>query len=278
MKYIKLFLLTFGFMSLFSITFAGEISTSEFQQRGYFIGMGGAFNFGRLDSHALGTLNVTSGFPPLGVFSGGTSLYNTREQAFSPEVQVGYLGQFQDSKWLWGLEFLYQYSHLKLKVNGLSIDAIDSPFTTLDTLKIGGIETQVKDTLMLPFFIGNAYRNGFIYFGVGPSLFNTQQNISNINDSFSALYIGNIDGISRNKWKWGTAVQIGLAYYLDSTWFLKLNYTYAFPADYTQDNSASFSPTVNQGLNSGTLDFHSQQSLVIQEVAVSINKVFGVRP
>ncbi|WP_242602399.1 hypothetical protein [Legionella rowbothamii] len=279
MKQLKLFVFVWGLMS--SLAFAGtlgEISSVADNQTGLFMGLGGSYNSVRLNSNLLGTLNVTGGLPPLGIFAGRRASFHNRAQDFSLEAQAGYFKHFPASEWLWGLEFLYQYTNLKIRAPGFvrAIDVTDPAVSTTDTLSFGAIDAKVNDTLMLPAFLGRSYKNSFIYVGVGPALFNTQQKIAAINDAESAYYIGTMDGISKSKWIWGGAVQAGMAYYVNAVWFFKLNYTCAFTGNYALNKTASFVPEMNQGFNSGTLSFHSRQSLVSQAVALSINKVFAL--
>ncbi|MDR3504150.1 MAG: hypothetical protein P4L79_16400 [Legionella sp.] len=278
-KQLKLFLLVWGLMNSFAFAGTlGEISSASENQTGIFVGLGGSYNFVHLNSNLLGTLNVTGGFPPLGVFDGSRKSFHNRAQDFSLEAQAGYFKHFSGSEWLWGLEFLYQYTNLKIRAPGFvrAIDLADPAASTTDTISFGAIDAKVNDTLMLPAFIGRSYKNSFIYVGIGPSLFNTQQKIVEINDTESAYYIGTMDGISKSKWIWGGAVQAGMAYYVNAAWFFKLNYTCAFTGNYALNKTVSFSPEMNQGFNSGTLSFHSRQSLVSQAVALSINKVFAL--
>jgi hypothetical protein len=141
---------------------------------------------------------------------------------------------------------------------------------------VGGLRTNVNDTLMLPVFIGHSFMNGFVYAGAGPSVFCTTQKISTVEDTTSALYFGTINNMNNSQWIWGGAVQASLAYYVNPTWFLKLNYTCAFTGNYTVNNATVFSPGVNNGLNGGTLALSTREKLVTQEVALSINKVFSL--
>lgn len=282
MKYIRLFLPILCFNFLLSPVFAGpqgEISSAYPNQTGYFIGIGGSYNYARLSSYTLGALNVTSGFPPLGVFTGTSGNYNNTDQAFSPEAQIGYFKHFKYSdKWLWGLEFLYQYSNLKIRTHnsGVFINLINSTANVSESITVGSLGTKVNDTLMLPVFIGHSFTDKFIYLGAGPSLFHTTQTFSTIDDTLSAFYVGNINNFSKSNWTLGGAVQAGIAYYINSTWFLKLNYTCAFTGSYTRNNSAAFLSEINNGLNSGILAFNTREKLVTQEAALSINKVFSL--
>ncbi|WP_019218316.1 outer membrane protein [Legionella tunisiensis] len=228
-----------------------------------------------------GSLNATSGFVPIGLFSGATGSYSNSKEVFAPEGQLGYFQHFNGSQWLWGIEFLYQYSRAKIisynrfQEPGTSINFINPSVNVTDEISISSIQTRVNDELMLPLFIGRSFINSFIYLGVGPSFFRTKHIVDASSDTVSGFYAGNINGFSNTKWVWGGAVQTGMAFYLNPTWFLKFNYSYAITDRYKANNSLSFSPEVNGGLNGGTVSFNTSQRLVAQEVAVSINKVFG---
>lgn len=276
MKYLCSF--TLGINTLCSLAFAGslgETSATSSNQTGYFIGIGGAYTNANLRSNASGILNAGSGSPPLSQFIGSTSTYRNTANTVSPEVQVGYFKHFNSSDWLWGLEFLYQYSNLNIKTHDAGgFINLSNPSGVTDLLTVSGLRTHLNDTLMLPIFIGHSFRNSFIYAGAGPSLFYTTQQAFNINDTQSAYYIGDINNFSKNQWIWGGAVQAGMAYYINPTWFLKLNYSCAFTGNYTINNPVAFLSGINYGLNAGTLTFNTKENLVTQEVAFSINKVF----
>ncbi|MFJ1269718.1 hypothetical protein ACD661_14230 [Legionella lytica] len=275
---LKLCLLVWGLMS--SLAFAGTLGavSAASAHTGLFIGLGGSYNVVRLNADLLGTLNVTGGLPPLGVFAGARESFHNSAEDFALEAHAGYFKHFPGSEWLWGLEFLYQYTNLNIRAPGSiqAIDLTDPAASTTDTISFAAIEAKVNDTLRLPAFIGRSYKNSFIYVGIGPTLLNTQQKISDIGDTDSAYYLGSSEGIFKNKWIWGGAVQAGMAYYVNSSWFFKLNYSCAFTGNYTIEKTVAFAPKMNQGFNSGTLSFHSRQSLVSHEVALSLNKVFSL--
>ena len=277
MKYVKLSLVALCFNSLCSLAYAGTMGpAAPVNETGFFVGIGASYNYGQLDSDLSVSLNAASGVPPLGVFTGTAGSYNNNDQAFAPEAQVGYFKYFNGSQWLWGLEFLYQYSNLEISTNNVSV-LVANPFVNVtDFIRAGQIRTNVDNTLMLPVFIGHSFMNGFVYAGVGPALFDTTQTVSNSNDIFSALYIGNINKFSESEWIWGGVAQAGIAYYVNPTWFLKLNYSCAFTGNYNRNNTVAYAAGINNGLNSGTMTFNTQENLVTQEVALSINKVFSL--
>lgn len=283
MKYVgfRIFVLSFFISSVFAGS-GGVISSPPTKQTGLFIGLGGSYNFVRINSEMSGTLNAISGFPPTGVFWGTTGDYSNKKQAFAPEGQIGYFRHFKDSNWLWGIDFLYQYSRIKKSADGdvnapgTYIHFINPSVNVTDEVSINSVETKVNHELMLPVFIGYSLTNSFIYLGAGPSLFRTQHNMAPGSDTHSGFYMGDINGFSNTRWVWGSAVQTGMAFYLNPAWFLKLNYSYAQTGHYNVGNSVPFSPEINGGLNKGIVSFNTSHRLIAQEVAVSINRLFAL--
>lgn len=274
MKYFGL--LTIGINALGSFAFAGSLGSVPSNHAGYYLGIGGAYNNTQIQSNTLGVLNAGSGSPPLGLFSGGTNNSRNNAHQLTPELQVGYFKHFNVSKFFWGLEFLYQYSNFNVKTHYADrfINLRDPISGVSDSLNVNNWRTQLNDTLMLPIFVGQSFKQSFLYAGIGPSLFYSTQKATNINDTSSGYYIGNINNYSKNQWIWGGAVQTGLGYFVNSSWFLKLHYSCAFTGKYPFNNTMAFVSDINNGLNSGTLLFNSKERLISQEIAISINKAF----
>lgn len=278
MDHIKLCLFASGLLSFSSLTLAGgtgAIPSAAMNQTGYFFGLGGSYNQMRVKSNTWGIMNATSGIPPNGIFSGTTNGHYDSMQTFSPQGQVGYFQNFKGSNWLWGIELLYQYSKAEAKAKGSTINLINPSANTTDEISMD-IQTKVNSALVLPVFIGHSFTNSFIYLGVGPSLLRTQDTVYGSSDTHSGYYIGTLEKFSATHWRWGGAIQAGMAYYFNPSWFFKLNYTYAAIGKYNMNNSISFSPEGNEGLNAGTVTFNTRQRLTTQDVAVSINKVFSL--
>jgi opacity protein-like surface antigen len=247
-------------------------------QTGFFIGAGGSYNAVRMNANAIGTMNAVAGPPPLGLFSGGTDSYALSQQAFSPEVQVGYFQTLNQSAWLYGIEFLYQYSRIKkTSINhGTRLELINLPTNTVDELQSTGVRIKVDDELVLPVFIGHTFKNSFLYVGGGPSVFKIRYTQFPSTDELSGDYVGSINGFSNSQWIWGGAVQTGFAYYLAPTWFIKINYTYSVSGKNTMYRTRTFAPDVNDGLNEGVVAFKTSYRLNAYEAAISLNKVFNL--
>lgn len=280
MKHIRLCLSALGLWVFLSLAFAGapeKTPSARINQTGFFIGLGGAYNFVRTHSNMTGTLHAISGTPPNGVFSGTTGSFNFRDQTFAPEAQIGYFQPFTNSNWLWGLKLLYtkNITNNNTKDSSTYINLTDPIINTRDQVRMNGFP-KINHELVLPVFIGHSFMNSFMYLGTGPSLFQIQHTIYTSSDIHSGYYIGTLGNFSNSRWLLGGAVQAGLAYYVNPTWFLNLHYTYATTGKYTLNNSIPFTPKVNGGLNSGSVFFSSSQRLSTQEIAVSINTLFSL--
>lgn len=281
MKYNGLCLSALSLLGAVPFAYAGAMgpaSSAPINKTGFFIGVGESYNSVSNNTTTIGTLSAVSGLPPLDVFSGTTKSSSRTHSSFAPEAQVGYFQHFPDSSWLWGIEFLYQYSHIKTKTYGPanSLNLVAPNINTEDEINFGLVQTRVKNQFVLPAFIGRSFTNSFVYLGTGPAVLDTQRQVSSVSDNLSAFYLGTANGFSRKKWVWGGAVQAGLAYYLNPNWFLKLNYTYTVTGRYETNKTISFSPATNGGLNSGTASFSTSQRLTAQEAAISINRVFSL--
>lgn len=258
----------------FSFAAASEKSPAlSMNQEGYFVGIGASYNSVKVDLHPSGTLNATSGFPPTGVFAGTADSVDYTQSVFAPEIQLGYFRHIQCGDWLWGLKFLYQYLQANKTKNDVYINYVDG---NIDDQVTASVKTNVTNELAALAFIGHAFTNGFAYLGIGPSLFETQNSVHNINDTLSGYYVGNLNSFSNHsQWVWGGMIQAGISYYFYPTWFLDLNYSYALTERYKSSNNGSFSPTVNQGLNTGTVSFNTSTRITEQTLTVSVNKVFS---
>ncbi|MFT4058716.1 MAG: hypothetical protein QM652_04115 [Legionella sp.] len=267
-------------MSLFSFCSslnAGAMGTVEpTLKTGFFLGAGGSYNSIRYNATGEGILNVIDGPPPLGIFSAQTGSYAISKPAFSPEVQTGYFQRLNQSNWLLGIEFLYQYSRIKKTSynRGTRLNLINAAANTSDVLQSNGLQLKVNDELILPVFIGRFFKQSFLYLGGGPSVFKTRYKAYSSSDTLSAYYIGDLDGFSRSRWLWGGAVQTGYAYYLSSSWFIKINYTYSVTGQNTIDKTRGFSSELNNGLNDGSIAMRTSYRIIAHEGAISLNKVF----
>ncbi|CDZ79315.1 Opacity protein antigens [Legionella massiliensis] len=281
MKHIGLAVSAFGLSSLISLANAGDMGAEPLNKTGLFLGVGGGYNQIEIKTKTLGVLNAQDGFPPLGLYT-GESNYSKTKEAFAPEAKIGYFSHFANSNLLWGLEFLYQYSGVKIKTtrdklgSGAAIQLADPTQNVTDFLSMNPVKTRVHTEFMLPVFLGYSLANSFLYAGVGPAVFQLKRTVGRINDESSGLFIGNAAGFSNSEWIWGGAARAGIAYYLNPSWFLNLNYSYSFTGNTHLNNRKLFTPAINTGLNSGSIAFNTRQRLNAQTISLSINKVFSL--
>lgn len=263
-------------------------------QTGLFIGLGGSYNSVGVEQDLSGTgiTNVYSGstLVAYGEAVGPMPTYTDTQSTFAPEAQFGYFRHFKNSEWLWGAKFFYQYLNTTSSDNDIDAPQFGNYTTTgaapTNTTFTGNAfaessELMTNDEMALMPFIGKSFKNSYIYLGVGPSLFNTEMKINNlrcfadINGTHTNIG-GTPINVSENQRVWGGAAQIGITYYLNSSWFVDLNYTYARSADYDVDENIPFTSTSSSDYtNVGTVELDSTQHVAAQTLAFTINKVFA---
>ena len=277
-------LIGIGIVSLSLLGFSSFASTgASLEKTGLFIGLGGSYNLVRINSNLEGTMNVTQGVPPRGLFSGSTGPYHKTKETFAPEAQIGYFRHFTNSNWLWGVKALYQYVGTNITINGTASPAgtyinltNTDVVTTVDKISMGSLQLKINDEFVLPLFLGRSFKQSFLYVGVGPSLFKTSYSSNHSSDVLSGYYTGNLGDFSNSTWLWGGAVQAGMAYYLSPSWFVNINYMFAGTGQNLSTYLMPFTPSVNRGLNTGTVSFTKSQRIIAEEFKLSINKVFSL--
>jgi len=85
---------------------------------------------------------------------------------------------------------------------------------------------------------------------------------------------GKPTSFSSSNWVWGGAAQVGMTYFLDGSWFLDFNYTYAHTEPFMDTYSAPFVSMSNGYTTTGTAHLTAADRVTTQSVAVSINKAF----
>ena len=288
---------TIGTLAVSSLAFAGDMGS--FESNGHvFVGLGGSYNSVALVNQKLYGKGVSQTFNPDGIHiddgsaAGYSVPFNADKNKLAPQAQAGYFKHFLDSALFWGGKFSYQYLAVTASNNDMTIaqsggfintapTAIpSSPFT--GNYVVQSVQTSANHDLLLLAFVGKSFKQSDVYLGVGPSLFGMQNKIYNLT-GYADLggVTTNISGAPANfsgtAWVWGGAAQLGMAYHIDSTWFLDFNYTYALTARNTMKYSAPFTNVTEDGNTQvGTSFINSAQHLVVQSVMLSMNKVFSV--
>ena len=126
-------------------------------------------------------------------------------------------------------------------------------------------------------FLGRAFGQSYVYAGGGPTLSQTRTQLNGL-VGFALVDGGIVDqsgapqDFSSSSWLFGGAAMVGVTYFFTPTWFVDLNYTYAF----TQGHTANFaSPFIDHSSTSvGTLVGNSAWTAQTQRVGLTINKAF----
>jgi hypothetical protein len=259
----------------------------------FFVGLGGSYNasdFGTQNVYAIGTSNVylNGAQTSSGSAAGPANISTDSQSNFAAAVQGGYFRKFSGSNWLWGAKFTYRDLETTSTVRNVLLPQAGSftptggapvPFT--GNALVGSYQTNITHQIAFIPFLGRSFEKSFVYAGIGPTLSRMRTSLNSV-VGFADLngvrtdVSGQPINLSAASWVYGGAATVGATYFLDSSWFLDLNYTFAMTAD---QNLGYFSPFSNpNGTNGsniqGTLSGTSSGRVITQAVAVTINKGF----
>lgn len=264
-------------------------------KQAFFIGLGGSYNSLKVDEkyNLNGDFNVFSSSDPevlaTGNAGGIPTPFHDTKSTFAPSAQIGYFRQISNSDYLGGIKFFYQYLGTTL-----TDDSINTQSGTLTTTPSGGssvftgnvsadsAQTTVRHELVLMPFIGHTFKNkSYFYLGAGPAVFDTESRLYDVKASTNTngqilSPISSSSNFSSTKWMWGGAAQVGMTYYVDPSWSLDFNYTFAKTGNYKTNFSAPFTSASGDFNSSGTLNASTTQKLTEQAFMITINKSFSI--
>lgn len=284
--------------SIISTTaFAGAMGPVQQNPQGFFIGIGGNYNSLNLSQNSSGlgisNLYTNSVLTSQGIASGTAAPFKNTSLTFSPEVQAGYLRNFNTDTY-YGIKFTYQYLNavatnrdLYLPQTGV-LRSFNPPATSsmYGYAIADSVEITVNHDMNLFAIIGKQFNNKYFYLGAGPSLMSLRS--QNYNSIGYALIDGetlNVTGLvnygSPTIWAWGGAAQLGMNYFISPSLFLDASYTYSIAGTYSSTHKQSFTNTSAAGsttiVTSGILATKDTfRNTTIQSVNLSINKLFDV--
>jgi opacity protein-like surface antigen len=263
----------------------------------FFIGLGGSGNtvdFGNQSVYAIGTSNVyTNGVQTSsGSAAGPANILMSSQSLLAPVVQGGFFQRIPGSEWMWGAKFSYSYLNATANVRNALLPQAGSftptggttptPFT--GNALVQSYQTKLEHQINFVPFVGHAFDRSFVYAGAGPTLSRARTDLNGL-IGFADItgtpsdVSGTPINLTASSWVWGGAAMVGASYFLDRSWFLDFNYTWARTAS---QNSRYFSPFSNpNGTNGttilGTLNGTTAQQVTTQAVTVSINRAFDFR-
>lgn len=284
-----------GILAL-SVGSAIAADKSIIPQSAFFGGLGGGWSTG-----SFGHQNVygkgTSYSPPSGANSaqvgsaaGSTGLELNAQSALTPIIQAGYFQHVSGSEWMGGGKFSYSYlgigsatSDLQIpQAGGFTQDGTYTPFTG-NYLVQSYRQTMNQQISLIP-FVGRSFDRSYLYLGVGPTTVQTKTLIEDITGyehieviPTTPTGVGLGEKYSTTQWLFGGVAMLGVTYFIDPTWFMDINYTYAVTGTKTSNWGGPWTDTdikrgnvSRTGTNTGT----SSGNVTTQSIAISINKVF----
>jgi hypothetical protein len=262
-------------------------------QSGFYVGIGGSLNstdFGTQNVYAVGTSNVFLGSvrTSSGSASGPASLDLDTKLNIAFSAQGGYFQHFAGSDWLWGARFGYTHigatsilRNALLPQAGSFTPTGGAPVAFTGNAVVQSYQTTITQQVNFVPFIGRSFERSFVYLGAGPTISQTRTNLNGL-IGFADLngvrtdVSGTPVNLTSSAWVWGGAAVVGATYFIDPTWFVDANYTFAMTGNHTSNFSSPFTnPNGTNGTTiAGTLVGTSAHQVTTQAVTVTINKLF----
>ncbi len=282
---------TLGFLTCSTLSFAG---IAPMPQTGFFFGLGGSYNSVQFDQNlylqSSTFVDVGGTEIAFGMAGGHHGNFNATQSAFAPQAQIGYMMYTPCCDWLWGAKLTYQYLGVTITDPRIGFGAADLLHTTDDapvnttfaaSVSERNAQATTKSEIALLAFVGRPFSSGYAYLGAGPIVINSQYEIDAAvasiavnNTTGPVVTNGGCTGGSSSKWIWGGVAQIGLTYYVDPTWFLDFNYSYAYTTR-VKFNNNEYSSNSTAGFHASSYVYSTaSERLITQSFAITINKVF----
>jgi hypothetical protein len=255
----------------------------------FFAGLGGSFNsteFGKQNLYAQGVSVISQAGVPVAFGSAGGPMTPTFDTAstFAPTAQFGYFRHFSNSQWLWGAKFSYSYLNAGSTEDNVVVPQVGSftsstPDTFTGNVVVRSYETGIRHQLSFMPFVGRSFERSFIYLGAGPSLSQLESDLDGM-IGFAAIngthvnITGDPSNFSSDPWVFGGSAVVGMTYFLNPSWFLDLNYSFAITDVYTSDFSAPFSSSTDGYDDVGIISGDYSGRAITQSLRFSINKAF----
>jgi hypothetical protein len=267
--------------------FAQSIVPSQ----GFYAGLGGSVNSTHYNDQQITATGISDTYSTAtgAKLASGTatgpavspSLGN--ETGIAPNLQAGYFRKFDNSNWLVGGKLSYSYINNQSTSPRFLVPQYGSFGTTSFTgnAVVQSYQVNVRQQVSLMPYVGYTFDRSYVYLGAGPTLSQVQTKINgvigfaDINGNRTDIS-GTPQNFSNTDWVWGVGATVGATYFLDSSWFIDVNYTIGTTQNKTANyNSAFRNVNANTGLTyAGSLVGTSSGSTTTQGFGITINKAF----
>ncbi len=258
--------------------------------QGFYLGLGGSVNSTSYNDQSMTATGVsdtyrtsTGQFLSSGTATGpAVSPELDTKTSIAPSLQAGYFHKLS-SNWLVGGKLSYSYLDNKSTSSRFLVPQYGSFGTTSFTgnAVVQSFQVNVRQQVALMPYVGYTFDRSYVYLGAGPTLSQVQTKINgvigfaDINGNRTDIS-GTAQNFSNSEWVWGAGATIGATYFLDSSWFIDVNYTIGATQNKTANYNSSFTNVnANTGLTyTGQLIGTSSGTTTTQSFGITINKAF----
>jgi opacity protein-like surface antigen len=286
--------------AVFIAAMAGVCPSSGFAQstdgvpsRGFYIGGGISANLMVPTNQSMfsqGISNVSQGgvLAATGAAGGPSTPHPPNAFTISPSAQLGYFQRLDDSRWLVGGKFTYNYIGATSTDNFVAVPQRGS-FTAIG----GGPITSFNGNVVIQSYqitadhqfafvphVGMTFDRSFIYFGAGPSLTHTEVKLNNvvgfanINGAAGTSITGAPVSYSSSQWLIGATFAAGATYFLTPSWFIDMGYTFTLTDLWNTAYASPFTNNPSGFTTTGVLSGNFAGGLNTHALTVSINRRF----
>lgn len=272
---------------------AADLAPSLVPQSAFFGGLGvngSSVNFENQHVYAGGTTWQPG--PVIGTGAGSTDFMMNSSSAPVPVIQAGYFQHLSSGQWIWGGKISYSYFNVSADRNLLipqtgGVTVTTGEVTTTEPFAgnytVQTYRQRINHQLSFIPLIGRSFEKNYLYLGGGPTFSQTKMSIDNMASPIafvnglpiSPTGLGNGSNYSTNQWLFGGVAMVGATYFINSSWFVDLSYSYSMTGTKKSSWGGPWSDTLPNGSarignNAGT----SSGSVSTQAFSVSINAVF----
>ncbi|MBL6617949.1 MAG: hypothetical protein ISP49_08565 [Reyranella sp.] len=224
-----------------------------------------------------------------GAAGGPTNPHPPTAATISPSAQLGYFQRLEQSRFLLGAKFTYNYIAATVTDNFLPVPQSGSfsiiggtPVTSFTgNVLIRSYQITADHQFAFVPQVGYTFDRSYVYFGAGPSLTHTEAKLSgvvgfaNINGAAGTSITGAPVTYSNSQWLIGATLAAGATYFLTPSWFVDFGYTFTITDLWNATYASNFANSAIPGYTTtGVLSGSYTGSLNTHTLMVSINRRF----